>query len=103
MTFRELLSDDGHILLDGAMGSVLQQHGLKLGGLPEELNFTEPDLIRSIHRSYIEAGAQGIYANTFGANRHKLQSSQVHRRADSKAGNKARAGSRRRYRRARRA
>lgn len=75
MTFRELLSDDGHILLDGAMGSVLQQHGLKLGGLPEELNFTEPDLIRSIHRSYIEAGAQGIYANTFGANRHKLQSS----------------------------
>ena len=75
MTFRELLSGDGHILLDGAMGSVLQQHGLKLGGLPEELNFTEPDLIRSIHRSYIEAGAQGIYANTFGANRHKLQNS----------------------------
>ena len=75
MTFRRLLSGDGHILLDGAMGSVLQQHGLKLGGLPEELNFTEPDLIRSIHRSYIEAGAQGIYANTFGANRHKLQNS----------------------------
>ena len=75
MTFRGLLSGDGHILLDGAMGSVLQQHGLKLGGLPEELNFTEPDLIRSIHRSYIEAGAQGIYANTFGANRHKLQNS----------------------------
>ena len=75
MTFRELLDKDGHILLDGAMGSVLQQHGLKLGGLPEELNFTEPDLIRSVHRSYIEAGAQGIYANTFGANRHKLQNS----------------------------
>ena len=75
MTFRELLNKDGHILLDGAMGSVLQQHGLKLGGLPEELNFTEPDLIRSVHRSYIEAGAQGIYANTFGANRHKLQNS----------------------------
>ena len=75
MTFRELLHKDGHILLDGAMGSVLQQHGLKLGGLPEELNFTEPDLIRSVHRSYIEAGAQGIYANTFGANRHKLQNS----------------------------
>ncbi len=75
MTFRELLNKDEHILLDGAMGSVLQQHGLKLGGLPEELNFTEPDLIRSVHRSYIEAGAQGIYANTFGANRHKLQNS----------------------------
>ena len=51
MTFRGLLSGDGHILLDGAMGSVLQQHGLKLGGLPEELNFTEPDLIRSLQRS----------------------------------------------------
>ena len=75
MTFRELLKTDGHILLDGAMGSVLQQHGLKLGGLPEELNFTEPDLIRSIHKAYIDAGAQGIYANTFGANRHKLQNS----------------------------
>lgn len=75
MTFRELLETDGHILLDGAMGSVLQSRGLKLGGLPEELNFTEPELIRSIHREYIEAGAQGIYANTFGANRHKLQNS----------------------------
>lgn len=76
MTFNELLKTDGHILLDGAMGSVLQQRGLKLGGLPEELNFTQPELIMSIHRSYIEAGAQGIYANTFGANRHKLQNSQ---------------------------
>ena len=75
MTFRELLNNDKHILLDGAMGSVLQQKGLKLGGLPEELNFTDPDLIKSVHRSYIEAGAQGIYANTFGANRHKLQNS----------------------------
>ncbi len=75
MNFKELLRSDGHILLDGAMGSVLQQRGLKLGGLPEELNFTQPELIVSIHRSYIEAGAQGIYANTFGANRHKLQNS----------------------------
>ncbi len=76
MTFNELLKTDGHILLDGAMGSVLQQRGLKLGGLPEELNFTQPELIMSIHRGYIEAGAQGIYTNTFGANRHKLQNSQ---------------------------
>ncbi|MGN1341066.1 MAG: homocysteine S-methyltransferase family protein [Oscillospiraceae bacterium] len=76
MTFNELLKTDGHILLDGAMGSVLQQKGLKLGGLPEELNFTQPELIMSVHRSYIEAGAKGIYTNTFGANRHKLQHSQ---------------------------
>lgn len=75
MTFKELLNSDRHILLDGAMGSLLQQSGLKIGGLPEELNFTEPELIRSIHRRYIEAGAQAVYTNTFGANRHKLQNS----------------------------
>lgn len=75
MDFRQLIKSDKHILLDGAMGSVLQKHGLKLGGIPEELNFTQPELIRSIHKSYIEAGAQCVYANTFGANRHKLQGS----------------------------
>lgn len=75
MTFNELLNNDEHILFDGAMGSVLQQRGLKLGGLPEELNFTQPELILSIHREYVEAGAKAVYANTFGANRHKLQHS----------------------------
>lgn len=75
MTFRELLNKDEFIILDGAMGTMLQASGLKLGGLPEELNFTNPDLITDIHRSYIAAGAQAVYANTFGANRHKLQNS----------------------------
>ena len=45
MTFRELLKSDGYIVLDGAMGTMLQASGLKLGGLPEELNFTNPELI----------------------------------------------------------
>lgn len=75
MTFRELLNNDKCILLDGAMGTMLQRSGLKLGGLPEELNFTDPELIEEIHRSYIKAGAQAVYANTFGANRHKLKNS----------------------------
>ncbi len=75
MTFKELLSSDGFILLDGAMGTMLQRSGLKLGGLPEELNFTNPELIEDIHRQYIKAGAQAVYANTFGANRHKLRDS----------------------------
>ncbi len=75
MTFRELLSSDRHILLDGAMGTMLQQSGLKLGGLPEELNFTNPELIENIHRQYIKSGAMAVYANTFGANRHKLKNS----------------------------
>ncbi|MGN1422632.1 MAG: homocysteine S-methyltransferase family protein [Oscillospiraceae bacterium] len=75
MTFRELLNNNKCILLDGAMGTMLQKSGLKLGGLPEELNFTNPGLIEEIHRSYIEAGAQAVYANTFGANRHKMKNS----------------------------
>lgn len=75
MTFSELINSDRHIILDGAMGTMLQASGLKLGGLPEELNFTNPELIISIHRAYIESGAMAVYTNTFGANRHKLQNS----------------------------
>ena len=63
---------DGLVILDGAMGTVLQQRGLPPGGKPELLNFTRPDLLRSIYREYIEAGSQIICANTFGANALKL-------------------------------
>lgn len=73
--FKELLSGGGFILLDGAMGTMLQAGGLKLGGIPEELNFTNPELIEDIHKKYIAAGAMAVYANTFGANRHKLEKS----------------------------
>ncbi|WP_455581587.1 homocysteine S-methyltransferase family protein [Dysosmobacter sp.] len=60
------------ILLDGAMGTVLQQKGLPPGGQPELLNLTEPELICSVHREYVEAGSQVVYTNTFGANGLKL-------------------------------
>lgn len=75
MTFKELLENKEFVLLDGAMGTMLQASGLKLGGIPEELNFTNPELIGEIHRKYINAGAMAVYANTFGANRHKLHGS----------------------------
>jgi len=75
MTFEELLENKEFVLLDGAMGTMLQKSGLKLGGIPEELNFTNPELIEEIHRKYINAGAMAVYANTFGANRHKLHDS----------------------------
>ncbi|MGN0688006.1 MAG: homocysteine S-methyltransferase family protein [Oscillospiraceae bacterium] len=75
MTFRELYNSENCVLFDGAMGTMLQRSGLKLGGLPEELNFTSPKVIEDIHRRYIRAGAKAVYANTFGANRHKLQNS----------------------------
>ena len=60
---------------DGAMGSMLQARGLKLREIPEALNLTQPDLIRSIHHEYLSAGADFITANTFGANRFKLKDS----------------------------
>ena len=63
---------DQLILLDGAMGTVLQQRGLPAGERPELLCLTRPELLEEIHREYIQAGSRIIYANTFGANAHKL-------------------------------
>ena len=65
---------DSILILDGAMGTVLQQRGLPPGGRPDLLNLTDPDLLRSIYREYIEAGSQVINANTFGSNALKLAS-----------------------------
>ncbi len=53
---------------------MLQNSGLAAGGVPEMLNFTEPEKIIAIHRAYVQAGAQVIYTNTFGANRLKMAS-----------------------------
>ena len=64
-----------YIVLDGAMGTEIQKRGLKLGGIPELLNITNPDMIEEIHLSYMEAGSDIIYANTFGANGYKLKNS----------------------------
>ncbi len=74
--FREILFKKEYIVLDGAMGTMLQARGLKLGGIPEELNITNPDMIRQIHRLYIEAGSDIIYTNTFGGNGYKLSHSE---------------------------
>lgn len=60
------------IFLDGAMGTQLQQAGLKPGELPELVALHDPDLLTGIHRRYIDAGTEIVYANTFGANRRKL-------------------------------
>ena len=60
------------LILDGAMGTMLQASGLKMGETPEALNLQKPELLVDIHRKYVEAGSDIIYANTFGANRFKL-------------------------------
>ena len=56
------------VILDGAMGTMLQNYGLETGKKPEALNVENPELIKKIHREYLEAGAEIILANTFGAN-----------------------------------
>lgn len=60
------------LILDGAMGTMLQERGLQPGQSPEELNLTMPDVVASVHRDYIEAGADIIITNTFGGTRFKL-------------------------------
>lgn len=60
------------LILDGAMGTMLQERGLQPGQSPEELNLSMPDVVASVHRDYIEAGADIIVTNTFGGTRFKL-------------------------------
>lgn len=72
--FREQLKKD-YVILDGAMGTMLQAAGLKMGEIPEVLSVTRPELLVSIHEKYLKAGSDVIYANTFGANSYKLEGS----------------------------
>ena len=74
MDLRSFLKDN-ILIFDGAMGTMLQNRGLKLGELPEVLNIENPDLIIDIHRAYINAGCNIITTNTFGANSLKMNGS----------------------------
>lgn len=60
------------LIFDGAMGTMLQKYGLVIGEAPEILNIKEREKIIQIHKKYIEAGANIITTNTFGANNKKL-------------------------------
>lgn len=73
MKFRDLLKERDYIFFDGGMGTMLQAKGMKMGALPELLNIENPEWIIDVHKQYINAGADVIYANTFGANSYKLK------------------------------
>jgi methionine synthase / methylenetetrahydrofolate reductase(NADPH) len=60
------------LLSDGAMGTLLNLHGAAFDQCFDALNLNQPDLVAGIHQEYIQAGAQVIQTNTFGANRYKL-------------------------------
>src|SRR5262249_61466181 len=60
------------LVCDGAMGTMLHAGGVSLDRSLPELNVSHPDLVRSIHRAYLAAGANVIETNTFGASRLRL-------------------------------
>jgi methionine synthase I (cobalamin-dependent)/5,10-methylenetetrahydrofolate reductase len=62
----------GPLLCDGGMGTELYARGISYEHCFEQLNLTNPELIKAIHLDYIAAGAQIIETNTFGANRYRL-------------------------------
>ena len=72
---KTLLNEKEFVLLDGAMGTLIQKSGAAYHHSPETLNLTQPELITSFHKAYIDAGADIVYANTFGANAYKLADS----------------------------
>jgi 5-methyltetrahydrofolate--homocysteine methyltransferase len=58
----------GTVICDGAMGTELQRRGLGKGVTPDSWNITNPEQVKDVHKTYIQAGAKAILTNTFGAN-----------------------------------
>lgn len=75
MVFSELLKKE-IILLDGGFGTQLNERLAEVPKVPETANITSPDVITAIHRSYIDAGSDIVYASTFGVNKFKLAGSE---------------------------
>ena len=68
-----LQTSERPIVTDGAMGTLLHERGIPIDACFDELNLTDPAIVGEIHRDYIQAGAELIKTNTFGANRTKLE------------------------------
>ncbi len=83
-----LALEKGVLLCDGAMGTLLHERGVPPSSCLEAVNLENPELVAAVHRDYVDAGAQIIEANTFGATRFRLDRhglgdrvSEVNRRA----------------------
>lgn len=76
MTFKEYLQNN-IVYLDGGMGTLLQDRGLKPGELPERWNITHPEIITEIHKNYYDAGSNVVCTNTFGANSLKFSDDEL--------------------------
>src|ERR1700761_2219649 len=73
MSLLSTLFGNRTVLCDGAMGTALYGRGVFLNKCFDELNLTQPELVRSVHEEYLQAGAEIIETNTFGANSFRLQ------------------------------
>jgi methionine synthase I (cobalamin-dependent) len=69
---QSLILENGYILADGAMGTMLFASGLEHGGAPELWNVEEPERVTAVHKAYIEAGSRLLLTNTFGGSRLRL-------------------------------
>jgi methionine synthase I (cobalamin-dependent) len=78
--WQDLLAEGVPILADGAMGTMLFSAGLQFGDPPETWNLSHPDVVRRIHRSYLDAGSRILMTNTFGGNRLRLSLHNLDRR-----------------------
>ena len=65
------------LILDGGMGTLLQERGLAIGELPERWSISHPELITEIHRAYFDAGSNVVNTNTFGANSLKFSDEEL--------------------------
>src|SRR5437870_3062687 len=71
-SLRDLLQSRRLIVMDGAMGTQLQRAGLQDGACGAVWNLLHPDIVRGIHASYVDAGAQVLLTNTFQSNASAL-------------------------------
>lgn len=76
MNFRDYLKEN-IVYLDGGMGTLLQERGLKPGEHPERWNISHGDVITSIHKAYFDAGSNVVCTNTFGANTLKFDNDEL--------------------------
>ncbi len=68
----EVIGPGRPVMADGAMGTMLFANGLMFGDPPEVWNLSKPEVVRRIHRGYVDAGSQILMTNTFGGNRMRL-------------------------------
>lgn len=69
--FREFIKNNV-VAFDGAMGTMLYTKGVYINRVYDELNLSQPEIVKDVHKAYLEAGAMVLETNSFGANKFKL-------------------------------